>query len=209
MSAKLIGIPGYKTETSFGAGLTHLEYISEFGFPRILMPHEETFEGIDALYLPGGLDINPSTYGKVPRFKTSNQDVFKQFFLDNRLDWFIQNRIPIFAVCMGAQALACRFGATLIQNLKYHPQSKDRWVEGHSVILKGGILKDYNEKTPPKDRLQLNSHHHQGIIIPEDNKELEVLAWFNDYDGRIVEVARHRTLPIVMCQHHPKYFGAC
>lgn len=206
--SKIIGCPGFASDASFGVGKVHLEFISEFGNARILMPWE-TDVSVDALYIPGGLDISPASYGKVPRYKTSNQDVFKTFFLENRLQAYIDAKIPIFAVCMGAQALACKFGGTLIQNLKFHPQSKDRWQHGHSVIIKGGILDKYSEKTLAKDRMEVNSHHHQGILIDKTNKELEILAWFNDYDGPIVEAFRHRTLPIAAVQYHPKFFGAC
>ena len=216
MSKKIIGIPGYKSESSFGCGVAHLEFISEFGNPRILMPHEENVD-IDCLYLPGGLDLNPASYGKVPRYKTSNQDVFKQFFYDNRLDSYIERKIPIFAVCLGAQMIAAKFNMEIIQNLKWHPQSKDRWTSGHHINMKRGLLPRYTEKTAPKDRMEVNSHHHQAVIcelgdnnLPIDTKETEVLAWYNDEDMNqplcVVEAFRHRKLPIVGIQWHPEEF---
>ena len=56
-----IGIPAYKVDSNFGCGLTHLEFISQYGNPRIILPWEENVP-VDALYLPGGLDLNPSSY---------------------------------------------------------------------------------------------------------------------------------------------------
>jgi len=95
-----IGCPAYKTDTSIGVGVTHLEFISQYGIPRIILPEEENVD-IDALYLPGGLDVNPSSYGEIPGFKTSNTDVFKQFFFDKRLLSYVDRRIPIFGICAG------------------------------------------------------------------------------------------------------------
>ena len=72
----VIGIPGWKTgDSSFGCGVNHLDFISKFGTPRILFPQDDDLD-IDLLYLPGGPDITPSSYGAYPRFRTGNPDVF-------------------------------------------------------------------------------------------------------------------------------------
>ena len=84
MPKPVIGIPGYKVDTNFGVGIANLEFVSTFGNPRIILPWEEDVP-IDVLYLTGGLDVNPTSYGEVPGFKTSNTDVFKQFFFEKRL----------------------------------------------------------------------------------------------------------------------------
>jgi len=196
-----IGCPAYKTDTSIGVGVTHLEFISQYGIPRIILPEEENVD-IDALYLPGGLDVNPSSYGEVPGFKTSNTDVFKQFFFDKRLQSYVDRRIPIIGVCLGMQQLAVMFGYKLMQNLKWHPQSNDRWLSGHSIQIVGRELP--NTKEGEAKKLKVNSHHHQGVIFDPENPHLEMLAYFDDVDGRIIEAFRHRTLPILGLAFHPE-----
>jgi putative glutamine amidotransferase len=191
---KTILIPGYKSAdgTSYGVGNNYLEFVSEFGNPRIMMPYEEYVEG-DMLFLPGGLDIAPRCYGEVPRFKTTNQDVFKQHFFDNNLKNYV-GKIPIFGVCLGFQALNVFFGGTLRQNLKFHKQSSDRWEDAHEVHTKDG-------------KFTVNSHHHQAVMKDTLAADLEMIAHCKDKsEGLIVEAFKHRTLPIAGVQWHPEEF---
>ena len=122
MNKKLvIGIPGWKVgENSFGTGVNHLEYISKFGEPRIIMPEntsENIIEQIDLLYLPGGKDLNPSSYGETPGYKTSDPDIHKQRFYDYTLSPIIEANIPIFGVCLGFQMICAKFGVKLLSTL--------------------------------------------------------------------------------------------
>lgn len=185
---KTILIPGWKTgENSYGCGTNHLTFISKFGHPRILMPWEDLVQG-DLLYLPGGLDINPSSYNTIPSFHTSNQDVFKQYFFDNNLKSYIDAGMPIFGICLGFQELNVFFGGSIIQHLPYHPQSKDRWEEGHEVNIVGTDKK-----------FKVNSHHHQGVKARNLSKELDALCIADD---GIIEAFKHKTLPIAGIQWH-------
>lgn len=210
---KLIGIPGYKSENGFfGVGSNHLQYVAKFGIPRIIMPDEELAK-IDALYLPGGLDLNPSSYGEVPGFKTTNQDVFKQHFYDHRLKNYI-GKMPIIAVCLGFQELCVYFGSKLTQDLQWHAQSSNRGEEGHEVILLDdkGNWKYSNKKKKNSDdlipqKLSVNSHHHQGVMKEDLADCIQPLAIADEWNGELVEIAKHRTLPIAMCQAHPKTLG--
>jgi gamma-glutamyl-gamma-aminobutyrate hydrolase PuuD len=210
MNKKVIGIPGYKSkdDSSYGAGVNHLEFISKFGYPRIIMPWEEDTE-IDALYLPGGLDLSPSSYGAIPRYNTSNQDVFKEFFFKQRLENYVQKQIPIIGICLGMQQLGVYFGSKLTQDLIFHAQSDSRWATAHDLF--------------PADRInrkvgKVNSHHHQGILLKDLSGELIPLYLSENEDkdleeslgntdcGHIVEVFRHASLPILGFQYHPEEF---
>lgn len=205
MSKKQILIPGYKSESGFfGAGSNHLEYLSQFGNVRILMPYEEIVKG-DLLYLPGGLDLNPGSYGEIPGFKTSNQDVFKQYFYDNRLKGYVESGIPIFGVCLGFQMLATFFGSKLTQNLTHHASTKARSVEGHKIIIlteDGRISRNNKGEVDKRSLLPVNSHHHQGITVSGLSKDLKPL-WIAD-DEEIIEAFKHKTLNIAAVQHHPE-----
>ena len=96
-----IGIPGWKIgENSFGCGVNHLDFISQFGDPKILFP-QDTDDDIDALYLPGGPDVSPSSYGQFPGFYTGNSDVFREHFFQKNLKGYIEKGIPVVGICLG------------------------------------------------------------------------------------------------------------
>lgn len=202
---KIIGIPGYKSINGdfFGAGINHLAYIERFGKARILMPFEQKVD-IDLLYLPGGLDLSPSSYGEVPNFRTSNQDVMKEFFYHCRLKNYV-GEVPIFGVCLGMQMLGVYFGSKLTQDLLYHEQSPDRWETAHTVY---SINPPHNKKGGVE--FEVNSHHHQCILNSNLSDELSPLFKADchepdaEIDEYIIEAFEHKTLPIVGVQWHPE-----
>ena len=199
---KKIGIVGYCSEDGsvFGAGSNYLEMISRFGKPYIIFPDDE-FVAIDLLVLPGGLDIAPQSFGTVPTFRTTNQDVFKQFFFEKRLSWYIDANIPIFGICLGFQMLAVYFGSKLEQHLWRHPQSSGRCMAAHTVEL---LPEAARYATQP---FEVNSHHHQGVFLHGFSAELEPLATAKNHHGSdqlLVEAFRHRQKPIMAVQWHPE-----
>jgi len=197
----VIGIPGWKVgENSFGCGIHHLEYIRGFGIPRILFP-EEAEPQVDVLYLPGGADLNPSVYGRIPSLYTSNTDVNKQFFYDNRLDYFIKSGIPIFGACLGFQMICAKFSSILAQHLYDHPDSTGRGEAGHKVIVVNGAHTG--------QIFEVNSHHHQGVFSSYLGGPLEALAVYKESKSDpdpLVEAVRHKSLPIYGVQWHPEEF---
>lgn len=197
MAKITIGIPGYVSDTHFGAGKTHLHYMQQFGDIEIIMPHEECRK-VDLLYLPGGMDMNPANYGGVPSFYAGNQDVHKEFFLRERLKNYVESKTPIFGVCLGFQSLNVFFGGGLEQHLMFHPQSPQRREAGHKVRL----------ITSGKE-IEVNSHHHQGILESQVADCFSVLAVESvskkdEHTDKVVEAILHKTLPIAGVQWHPE-----
>lgn len=221
----IIGIPGYsgKDSNNFGVGNFYLEFFSQFGDVKILMPWEDLVP-LDLLVLPGGLDVNPANYNEAPRYLTSNTDVFKEHFFTKKLPLYLEQNTPIFGICLGLQQLAVHFGSKLTQNLIEHPQSPRRWAEAHPISdqfcksdldMKGrpvpfsfeefesGIINLKVEKTAFK----VNSHHHQGVLITDLNmEELNPLYFSEYYNNLIVEAFEHKTKPIAAVQWHPEEF---
>jgi putative glutamine amidotransferase len=197
MKQKVIGIVGYRSEdgSTFGAGTNYLEFISHFGKPYIIFPGEKAAK-VDLLVLPGGLDIAPQSFGGMPTFKTGNQDVFKQHFYDRHLAEYINAGIPVFGICLGFQMLAVYFGSTLEQHLWRHPQSPGRSRPGHRVKLLPRALKF------DKQDFEVNSHHHQGVLLPGLSPQLDALALADDEP--LVEAFCHKTKPIMAVQWHPE-----
>lgn len=206
---KVIGIPGYKKDDAFfGVGATYMAFADTFANVRIIMPWEEKV-AVDLLILPGGLDVNPMSYGQIPGYRTFNQDVFKDFFFKERLGNYIGNT-KVLGICLGMQMLNVHLGGTLHQDLMFHDQSSERWTTAHKVYED----KDFptNDKVPTKDTkgLSVNSHHHQCVFETGLAPGLTANYFSYNYDnylnngGRIVESFFNRELMTWGVQWHPE-----
>ena len=188
---KKIGIVGWNTgENSFGVTKAYLSWLHQFDADvEILTPKLGIVEDLDLLILPGGLDINPSTYGMIPDYNTSNTDVMKQFFFDVNLDQYINAGIPIFGICLGFQQLCVKFGGTLEQHYPFNYSSKHRGEK----VDKLTFLPPYNAK-----KYEVNSLHHQGCF---DLQETMIIA--KEEKDHNVEIAKF-TERIYGVQYHPE-----
>jgi len=205
MNKLKIGVYAYSTgENSFGVAKNYLDFISQFGSPKIITPDEYYRDDLDALVLVGGADLSPSSYGQYPNFYTSNTDVFKQHVYDNCLPNYVANGKKILGICLGMQQLACYFGSKLTQHLPFHTQSDYDAKPAHDVISDLGTFK-------------VTSTHHQGVIRNELSDKLEVLAFARNEEYSnvkskdplhvdIVEVFKHKDLPIIGVQSHPERY---
>lgn len=209
-----IGIPGWKVgDNSFGVTSNYLEWVAQFGNPYIIMPHEN-FAPVNALVLPGGADVNPSSYGQAPGYKTTNTDVHKQYFYDNCLGNYIQSNVPIFGICLGMQELAVFFKSRLSQDMPWHEQSDNRWKPAHDIMV---ISQNFHLKY--EKPFKVNSHHHQAVLLEHLGEVLIPVATASNefYDmtlnaqtrlhpTMIVEAIKHKDYPIAGVQWHPEEF---
>lgn len=206
---KQIGIPGWKTgDNSFGVGVSYIRFISKFGDPVIITPDQyDDIPDVDLLILPGGRDILPSTYGAIPSFDTDPPNIYLEHFDKTMLPQYLERETPIFSICRGSQRLWTHFGGNLIQHNNWHEQSKYPTHQCHELEFTKEF--SYFEKMIGK----VNSRHHQtmdaSIYVPD---ELEVIAYSREegHDKKmftstsIVEMFKHRTLPIFGVQFHPE-----
>lgn len=197
MKRLLIGIPGFQNKDNmFGVTGNYMEYANSFGDVRIIMPHEERVQ-VDLLMLPGGMDLNPSSYGEVPGYQTGHQDVFKQHFFDKRLANYVGNT-AIFGICLGFQQLNVFFGGKLVQNDNFHQNNSTRWAEAHDVVVRGD-----NKAV----KFKVNSHHHQMVTMDNIAENLTPLVWAGEkLNSGVVEAFAHADLPIGGVQWHPEEF---
>lgn len=205
MKTKIVGIPGYrmigKEENFFGAGTNHLRFLMERVprkgtkiIPRIIFPNEDFVEGLDMLYLTGGPDLMSDNYNRPPGLGNTSPDIFREYFFRTKLKKYIENKVPIFGVCLGCQMLNVALGGTLYQDIS-HPTSEGRGEGAHNVI-----------SMSTGKEFEVNSHHHQGIDELAPGLRLDCLYGLtedrNHYE--LIESFTHETLPIAAVQWHPE-----
>ena len=132
-------------------------------------------ETCDGILLPGSpADVDPRKYGQAVEEATARPDHQREAVDNLLLSEVMRRRIPILAVCFGAQMLNVHWGGTLIQDLTILPvnHSAGRSVAiAHTVTIAPGSLLssivDLSEvaKTGGELRLPVNSSHHQAVGI--------------------------------------------
>lgn len=216
----LIGVPTGRERSQRFHGLplyimnqTYVRVLESLGALPVLIPlqmSEETlrgtFERLDGLFLPGGEDMDPATYGaeRHPQLGATDSERDRTEMLLTR--WAIEDGMPVLGVCRGVQVINVVCGGTLYQDLlsqqsdyqkhDFFPPSHERYRISHSVMIE------------PDSRLanalgavhEVNSMHHQGIA--ELGNTLRVVATADDGLPEAVEVPE---LPFVVgVQWHPE-----
>lgn len=202
---KKIGIPAWSVgENSFGVTKPYLNFIEcSQAIPVLLYPGAPVDPSIDLLLLPGGADVDPARYKKVPKIFTGNPNVHLEYFDINLLPKYIELNIPIFGICRGHQTLNVHFGGSLIQNLLSHEYSSER-VE---IVHKVRSL----HQLPFEAVHEVNSMHHQAVIEPAPG----FIALFQHesykrkkedpaYSDLSIEAMMHENGRIVSVQWHPE-----
>ena len=190
---------------------TYLAALENAGADPILLPVYDDAEALrsyvslcDGFVLPGGIDINPLTYGEDPHPKLqSNKLEFDECEL-HFIRIVLESKKPLLGICRGSQILNVAFGGTLYQDI-------DSMVEGvqqhnqeevtpgatcHRIrIEEGSILAElYGPEA------KVNSFHHQAV------KDLGagLKASAHAFDG-IVEGFQAVDYPFVVgVQWHPE-----
>jgi putative glutamine amidotransferase len=151
---------------------------------------------VDGVCLPGGPDLQPSTYGEEPHRllgPTEPRVDAVELALVRAAD---RRNLPILGICRGMQALNVARGGTLHQHLPdivgdglTHRQAKHGSITTHQVET---APRSRLRATLGGPRLQVNSFHHQAIR--KLGQDLVATAWATDgtieavegSDGRLV-----------------------
>lgn len=204
---KKIGIPAWMTgKKSFGVDISYMSFIERFGKPIIIDGDIEKIPEVDLLILPGGADILPTTYGERPSYYTNKPNIHLEYFDANILPIYLERNTPIFGICRGAQRLWVMYGGKIIQHYNHHKQSLGDEDQCHKLYF----VNKYKNYSNDIDKV--TSRHHQMMDgrtnIPS---ELEIIAFSASENPKldmpechIVEIFKHKTLPIIGVQYHPE-----
>lgn len=222
MKKHIIGIYADTFNGKVGQSFAYMQFFSQFGYVRLISTSdnlENIVNEIDMLVLPGGADVDVSTYNAIPGIMDSRSNQHYEYLDKVLIPQFIDARKPIFAICRGMQRLNTWFGGTLNQHILGHYQGDNREATRQEMQFVG-----------MNNRYYINSMHHQSVDVLGEGLELlcysqrqhncysstnNVQEWrsYNDKTGDlvssvqqpiIIEGFRHVELPIVGLQYHPE-----
>lgn len=170
--------------------------LEKAGMEPVIVHSKEEMTLLDALLLPGGVDIDPDRYGQKNTASLGINDALDELQFA-ALDLYVRAGKPVLGICRGHQLINVFFGGTLFQNLDT-AEAHRRQPEGeqfHPVTMaEDSVLYElYGES------FVMNSTHHQGVDVP--GKGLAIVARAED---GVVEGLAHAELPVLSVQWHPE-----
>jgi putative glutamine amidotransferase len=153
---------------------------------------------IDGLLLSGAPDIHPSYYKEkiLPQTKPILKE--KQDFDIELVKTAWDKKIPILAICYGAQLLNVSLGGTLFQDITAQLKVKSHRNKIHKVYISEGSAL---YQIVSKSNITVNSFHHQAI--KKLGRELKISAKTSDGIIEAVE-PKDRTRFVIGVQWHPE-----
>jgi putative glutamine amidotransferase len=131
----------------------------------------EIYDRLDGILIPGGVDMDPVTYGEAPHEKLGRVDPARDRTELMLAGWAVEDKKPLLGLCRGLQVINVACGGTLFQDIEaqrpdaikhdYFPNyGFERDHLAHEVQLSpGSRLRELMEL----DTIRVNSMHHQGI----------------------------------------------
>jgi putative glutamine amidotransferase len=129
------------------------------------------YDRLDGLLLPGGLDLDPGTYGEPRRYDCGRVDPARDRVELQFARWAIDEGKPVFGLCRGLQIVNVALGGTLYQDIAaqfsgaikhdYFPTAgyaRDHLA--HDVTVSSGSRLGTLIGSAP---LRVNSMHHQAV----------------------------------------------
>lgn len=144
------------------------------GEPLTFLPVEgsdwnERMQGVDGILMPGGGDIDPTSYAP----EATSDEIYgvdpKQDAVDFSLvKWAIENAVPMLAICRGCQLVNVALGGTLVQHM-----DDDHRHKVHPVTVTAGEELGFTAEV-----VESSCYHHQAI--DKVGTGLEVIATSED-----------------------------
>lgn len=203
----------------FYLGRDYAEALEAFGaipYHIPLIPEKEyvvqAMQSLDGILLPGcNSDVNPLLYGEEPHPKLgsviSEKDETDLLVLEEAE----KLKMPVLAICFGMQILNVFRGGTLYQDVESqipnclkHEQGTPQARDSHSLDIKeeSFVMRLItNENVEDKDKVKVNSSHHQAI--KKVGNDLRATAWAKDEVIECIEDKREDRFNLGV-QWHPE-----
>jgi putative glutamine amidotransferase len=140
--------------------------------PLVLPPIDpraalDALDGVDALLLTGGEDIDPKYFDQPPHEKAGEPHAARDACEIALARAARDRRTPTLAICRGAQVINVALGGTLVQDIPSqretdvnHDQSAQRSERVHAISVDEGSLLS---RVVGAADIRVNSSHHQSV----------------------------------------------
>lgn len=168
------------------------------------------YEQLDGVFLPGGADIDPVTYGSDPHPLCDKTDRARDRVELLLARWAMEDRKPVLGVCRGMQIINVAAGGSLFQDIaEQRPQSikHDYFPFGGATHTRDYLAHEVQIAEGTRiagvfgaGALPVNSMHHQGV------KDLGegLIASAHATDGLIEALEGADEMYLAAVQWHPE-----
>ena len=168
----VIGITPYKNDEGEYVPQGYSKGIEHIGADALVISRSTPLEqveqivvGLDALLIPGGVDVDPAYYGAEKEPECGNPDLALDALQTRLFNAAVKRRMPILGICRGCQFINVAMGGTLIQDIPKRFGTLHQMPKGHSSpfyhdvkMVPDTMLHEIMGKDIPVD-----SYHHQCI----------------------------------------------
>lgn len=162
---------------------------------------EKLIKLFDAQLVLGGNDIDPYLYGEKTTYAKSyirRRDVSELKFVRQ----FIESKKGMnFGICRGHQMCAVANHKKLVQDIQIEEGASEIHLNGDHLIKTDRDSEIFS--IFDKEKILVNSLHHQAVIVPENDKDYKVVATSLDKNP-IVEAIEFKNGMGVTLQFHPE-----
>ena len=157
------------------AGLLPAQYldgVTRSGGIALLLPPQQVdptdasriIDGLDALVLTGGSDVDPELYGQEPHAETDRPAVTRDAFELALLHCARERGLPVLGICRGAQVLNVALGGSLHQHLP-DVVGDERHRAGNAVFTPATVHTEPGSQIAEilGPQADVQCYHHQAI----------------------------------------------
>ena len=164
-------------------------------------------EDVDAVLLPGGIDVDPKYYGEPPHEKLEKVDIALdelEFALLRHAD---AHALPVLGICRGEQVMNVHYGESLNQDIP--SQHEAEITVKHRYPKRSTARKEHVVQIVPgtrlhaifqKEEITVNTYHHQAVKRLGEGLVVSARA----EDGIVEAIEREGERFVVGVQFHPE-----